>query len=158
MYIISYNHSMQVQFGYPFSEGDIEAQRSEAIVAECTLSTQVGLIPITINFSWCPMSLAKFNFMCVGNIMSQSFFFFFNIFTCHFILIRIYDSQSNGVLLYTQKKNESQRRLDGSVVEGSAFGSGHDPGLLGSSPTSGSPQGICLSLCLCLCLSICISH
>lgn len=27
------------------------------------------------------------------------------------------------------------------------LGSGHDPGILGSSPTSGSPQGACFSLC-----------
>ena len=36
-------------------------------------------------------------------------------------------------------------------------GSGLDPGVLGSSPTSGSPQGACFSLCLCLCLSLCVS-
>ena len=35
----------------------------------------------------------------------------------------------------------------------SAFRSGHDPGVLGSSPTSGSPWGT-FSLCLCLCLSL----
>ena len=39
-----------------------------------------------------------------------------------------------------------------------AFGSGHDPRVLGSSPTSPSLQGACFSLCLCLCLSLCISH
>ena len=33
----------------------------------------------------------------------------------------------------------------------SAFGTRHDPGVLGSSPMSGSPQGACFSLCLCLC-------
>ena len=38
----------------------------------------------------------------------------------------------------------------------STFGSGHDPGVLGSSPTSGSMQGACfyLSLCLYLCVSL----
>ena len=36
----------------------------------------------------------------------------------------------------------------------SAFGSGHDPRVLGSSPTSGSPWGVYFSLCLCLCLSV----
>ena len=36
----------------------------------------------------------------------------------------------------------------------SAFGSGPDPRVLGSSPTSGSPEGTCFSLCLCLCLSV----
>ena len=39
----------------------------------------------------------------------------------------------------------------------SAFGSGRYPGVLGSSPTSGSPRGVCFSLCLCLCLSVCLS-
>ena len=49
--------------------------------------------------------------------------------------------------------------LGGSVVEHLfAFGSGHDLRVLGSSPTSGSPQGACLSLCLCLCLSLCVSQ
>ena len=50
--------------------------------------------------------------------------------------------------------------LGGLVVkQASAFGSGHDPGVLGSSPTSGSPQVVCLSfhLHLCFCLSLCIS-
>ena len=38
----------------------------------------------------------------------------------------------------------------------SAFGSGRDPNVLGSSPTLGSPQGdsLSLSLCLCLCVSV----
>ena len=36
----------------------------------------------------------------------------------------------------------------------SAFGSGHDPRGLGSSPTWGTPQGACFSLCLCLYLSV----
>ena len=40
----------------------------------------------------------------------------------------------------------------------SAFGSGCDPGVLGSSPASGYTQGACFSLCLCLCLSVCVSH
>ena len=40
----------------------------------------------------------------------------------------------------------------------SAFGSGHDPGVLGSSPASGSLQGTRFSLSLCLCLSLCVSH
>ena len=39
-----------------------------------------------------------------------------------------------------------------------AFGSGHDPGVPGSSPTSGSLHGACFSLCLCLCLFLCVSH
>ena len=39
----------------------------------------------------------------------------------------------------------------------SVFGSGRDPGVLGSSPTSGFLQGACFSLCLCLCLSVCVS-
>ena len=34
---------------------------------------------------------------------------------------------------------------------------GHDPGDLGSSPTSGSLHGACYSLCLCLCLSLAVS-
>ena len=33
---------------------------------------------------------------------------------------------------------------------GSAFGSEHDPGVLGWSPAADSPQGACFSLCLCL--------
>ena len=40
----------------------------------------------------------------------------------------------------------------------SAFSSGRDPGVLGSSPTSGSLQGTCFSLCLCLCFFLCVSH
>ena len=36
----------------------------------------------------------------------------------------------------------------------SAFDSGHDPGVTGSSPTSGSLHGAYFSLCLCLCLSL----
>ena len=39
----------------------------------------------------------------------------------------------------------------------SAFGSGHDPRVLESSPVSGFPQGVCFSLCLCLCLSLSLS-
>ena len=40
----------------------------------------------------------------------------------------------------------------------SAFGSGHDPRVLGSSSASGSPWEVCFSLCLCLYLSLCVSH
>ena len=40
----------------------------------------------------------------------------------------------------------------------SAFGSSHNPRVLGSSPTSGSPWEACFSLCLCLYLSLHISH
>ena len=36
----------------------------------------------------------------------------------------------------------------------SAFSSECDPGVLGSSPTLGSPHGACFFLCLCLCLSV----
>ena len=41
----------------------------------------------------------------------------------------------------------------------SAFGSGRDPAVLGSSPTSlsGSLHGACFSPCLCLCLSLSVS-
>ena len=35
-----------------------------------------------------------------------------------------------------------------------AFSSRHDPGVLVSSPTSGSLHGLCFCLCLCLCLSV----
>ena len=35
-----------------------------------------------------------------------------------------------------------------------AFGPGHDPEVLGSSPASRSLHGACFSLCLCLCLSL----
>ena len=35
-----------------------------------------------------------------------------------------------------------------------AFGPGHDPGVPGSSPASGSRHGACFSLLLCLCLSL----
>ena len=38
-----------------------------------------------------------------------------------------------------------------------AFGPGHDPGVPGSSPTSGSLHRACFSLCLCLCLSLSLS-
>ena len=40
----------------------------------------------------------------------------------------------------------------------SAFGSGLDAGVVGSSPTLGSLHGVCFSLCLGLCLSLCVSH
>ena len=40
----------------------------------------------------------------------------------------------------------------------SAFGSGRDPGVLGSSPTLVSPRGGCFSPCLCLYLSLRVSH
>ena len=40
------------------------------------------------------------------------------------------------------------------MVEWSAFGSGHDPGVLGLSPASGTPQWVCFSLCLSLPLSL----
>ena len=39
----------------------------------------------------------------------------------------------------------------------SPFGSGHDPGVLRSSPASSSPQGACFSLCLCLPLCVCLT-
>ena len=39
----------------------------------------------------------------------------------------------------------------------SALGSGRDPGVLGSSPTSGSLHGAYFSFCLGLCLSLCLS-
>ena len=39
----------------------------------------------------------------------------------------------------------------------SAFSPGRDPGVLGSSPASGSLQGACFSLYLGLCLSLCLS-
>ena len=39
-------------------------------------------------------------------------------------------------------------------VSASTFGSGHDPGVLGSIPASGYLQGACFSLCLCFCLSM----
>ena len=38
-----------------------------------------------------------------------------------------------------------------------AFGPGRDPGVPGSSPTSGSWRGACFSLLLCLCLSLFLS-
>ena len=40
--------------------------------------------------------------------------------------------------------------LVGSIEQLSAFGSGHEPGVSGSSPASGSPWGACFSLCRCL--------
>ena len=59
------------------------------------------------------------------------------------------------------KECKSQTRqvkgyLGGSVSKVSAFGSGHDPGVLRSSPASESllSRGACFSLCLCLCLSL----
>ena len=49
--------------------------------------------------------------------------------------------------------------MDGGLSSwASAFGSGCDPGVLGSSPPSGSLHGACFYLCLCLCLSPCVSH
>ena len=39
----------------------------------------------------------------------------------------------------------------------SAFSSGCNPGVPGSSPASGSPKGACFSLYLCLCFSLCVS-
>ena len=40
----------------------------------------------------------------------------------------------------------------------SAFSSGCDPRVLGSSPASGSWWGACFSFCLCLCPSLCVCH
>ena len=51
------------------------------------------------------------------------------------------------------KRNRQGRSLGGLSSWAPAFGPGHDPGDLGSSPTSGSLQGACFSLCLCLRLS-----
>ena len=47
-------------------------------------------------------------------------------------------------------------RLGGSVGEATAFSTGHDPGVLGSSPHIGLPaqQGLCFSLSLCLLLPL----
>ena len=39
----------------------------------------------------------------------------------------------------------------------SAFGSGHDTRVPGSSPASGFQHRACFSLCLCLCFSVCVS-
>ena len=39
-----------------------------------------------------------------------------------------------------------------------AFCPGRDPGVPGSSPTTGFLHGACFSLHLCLCLSLCVSH
>ena len=47
--------------------------------------------------------------------------------------------------------------LGGSSGWVSAFDSGCDPGVLGSSPLLGSVQKSCFFLCLCLCLSLCFS-
>ena len=40
----------------------------------------------------------------------------------------------------------------------SAFGTGHDSSVLGSSPALGALQGACFSLCLCLRLPLCVSR
>ena len=37
------------------------------------------------------------------------------------------------------------------LAQGMILGSGHDPGVLGSSTTTGSLHGACVSLCLWLC-------
>ena len=62
----------------------------------------------------------------------------------------------------TKTNHEEIENLNGAPgwVSGwaSAFSSGSDPGVLRSSPTSVSPQGVCFSLCLCPCLSLCVSH
>ena len=39
-----------------------------------------------------------------------------------------------------------------------AFSPGHNSGVPGSSPVSGSLHGASFSLCLCLCPSVCVSH
>ena len=59
-----------------------------------------------------------------------------------------------GELLQYISPGQGPRGSDGEV---SAFGSGCDPGVLGSSPASGSLEGACFSLCLFLCLSLCLS-
>ena len=57
------------------------------------------------------------------------------------------------------KKFKNGARMDawGAQWLSICLGSGYDPGVLGSSPTLGSPQGACFSLCLGLCLSLCLS-
>ena len=63
-------------------------------------------------------------------------------------------SKQQGGLACVLCKKLTQGRLSGSVVERlPAFGSGRDPGVLESRPTSGFLYGACFSLCLCLCLS-----
>ena len=57
----------------------------------------------------------------------------------------------------TYMKCPRQGHRGGSAVA-SAFGSGRDPRVQGSSPASGSLQGACFSVCLCLCPSLCVSH
>ena len=64
------------------------------------------------------------------------------------------NSSKNAVL--PLRISDNGARLGGSVVE-RAFGSGRDPGVLGSSPTSGSLQGDCFSLCLYVSASLCLS-
>ena len=51
-------------------------------------------------------------------------------------------------------KHAIGEHLGGSGVEHLPFGTGRDPGVLGSGPALGSLQGACFSLCLCLCLSV----
>ena len=53
------------------------------------------------------------------------------------------------------------RKADGAALVAqqfsAAFSPGHDPGVPGLSPTSGSLHGACFSLYLCLCLSLSLS-
>ena len=54
------------------------------------------------------------------------------------------------------KEVGAQGHLGGSFVA-SVFGLGHDPGVLGLSPTSGSLQGVYFSP-TCVSASLCVSH
>ena len=56
-------------------------------------------------------------------------------------------------LLFSKHK----RRGSEAQWSSAAFSPDRDPGVPGSSPTSGSLRGACFSLCLCLCLSLCLS-
>ena len=110
------------------------------------------LQPTDMSLPGCPKSSSKPASPNVNSSTSSD--------TKSIIICRRGQTRNSGINLGSspsmtyQINNDNKGHLGGSMVE-------HRPStqvvILGSSPTSGSPQGVCFSLCLCLCLSLCFS-
>ena len=136
------------------------------------ISFSVGLM--VTNSSKCCLSknvllvfILEFKFLCWD-------FFYFSIFkiSVHCLLASFVSVEKNHILVLSFLSWRLDfvafltaltiffllGHLGGSSGWASAFGSGCDPGVLGSSPTSGSLRGACFFLCLCLCFFLCVFH